>query len=70
MRNVSHENEFDLHENYVIKCENTHSTSVCTYAFSVPYLLDLFDTVKQSVVTKLSRTSNFNGSFWHEALLF
>ena len=45
MRNVSHENEFDLHENYVMKCEDTHSTNVCTYAFSVPYLLDLFDTV-------------------------
>ena len=45
--NVYLENEFDLHENYVIKCEDTYSTSICVNAFSFPYLLDLLYTVKQ-----------------------
>ena len=45
VRIVLHKNEFDLHENYVLKCEDTHSTSICTsYEFSVPYLFNLFDT--------------------------
>ena len=36
--NVYLENEFDLHENYVIKCEDTYSTSICVNAFSFPYV--------------------------------
>ena len=53
MRNFAYENEFDLHENYIIiKCEDAHNTSICRYVFSVLYLLD---TVKQDGGLSLMR---------------